>query len=432
MSDSTSSQQGSSPRLLEEVRRVLRLHHYSIHAERSYVDWIVRFVRFHRMQSRAELYPAEPKIEAFLSHLATVLDVAPATQNQAMNALVFLYKRVLEQRLNGRIDAIRADRKVNVPVVLTREEVAAVISLLEGTPQLVTKLLYGSGLRIMEAVRLRVKDVDFPMKQLTVRSGKGDQDRITTFPASLTVLLQNHLAKVKTLHQQDLAQGWGEVYLPHALARKYPQAGQEWGWQYVFPAREVSADPRSGLKRRHHVDPSVINKAIKAAVARAGLTKQISAHTFRHSFATHLLQRGTDIRTIQALLGHKDVATTQIYTHAMQEAGIGSQQPAGRVIGERRETPVAGQGIFVARPGRVVSRREKAGAAAGDAVSRLGIVVSSVGIVISSAKPVVSSPRLVISSAKLVISSPRKVISRLGVVVCCKTVGIELQTDAVC
>lgn len=222
---------------------------------------------------------------------------------------------------------MRADKKCNVPGVMTREEVAAVLSLMDGTAQLVAKLLYGSGLRIMEAVRLRVKDIDFQMKQLTVRSGKGDKDRVTTFPATLTPLLQNHLAGVRTLHQQDLAQGHGEVYLPHALARKYPNAAKEWGWQYVFPARNLSVDPRCALTRRHHVDPSVINKAIKAAVRRAGLTKPISAHTLRHSFATHLLQRGTDIRTIQQLLGHKDVSTTMVYTHILQQGGQGVPSP---------------------------------------------------------------------------------------------------------
>lgn len=315
------------PRLLEETRRVLRLHHYSIHTERSYMDWVVRFVRFHRMQRREELFPGEPRIEAFLSHLAVSGNVAPATQNQAMNALVFLYKRVLHEPLNEAIDAVRAERKANVPVVLSREEVMALLPRLEGIPQLVVKLLYGSGLRIMEAVRLRVKDVDFEMKQLTVRAGKGDRDRVTTFPTRLTPLLQNHLATVRVMHQQDLAQGCGEVYLPHALARKYRAAGGEWGWQYVFPARELSVDPRTGLRRRHHVDPSVINKAIKVAARRAGLSKVISAHTFRHSFATHLLQRGTDIRTIQALLGHKDVATTMIYTHVLRQGGQGVASP---------------------------------------------------------------------------------------------------------
>jgi integron integrase len=315
------------PKLLDEVHQVLRLYHYSIHTERSYVEWIVRFVRFHGMRSRADLFPAEPKIEAFLTDLAVQGHVAAATQNQAMNALVFLYKRVLNHAMEDRINAVRADKKINVPVVMTREEVATILSQLDGTPQLVAKLLYGSGLRIMEAVRLRVKDIDFPMKQLTVRSGKGDKDRFTTCPATLTPLLQNHLARVKTLHQQDLAQGHGEVYLPYALARKYPHTAKEWGWQYVFPARDIAVDPRSGVTRRHHVDPSVVNKAIKVAVRRAGLTKHISAHTFRHSFATHLLQRGTDIRTIQQLLGHNDVATTMIYTHVLQQGGQGVPSP---------------------------------------------------------------------------------------------------------
>jgi integron integrase len=324
MPDSTESKQ---PKLLDQVRQVLRLHHYSIHTERSYVDWIVRFIRFHSMRSRKDLFPAEAKIESFLTDLAVHANVAPATQNQAMNALVFLYKRVLNNPLQDSINAVRADKKINVPVVMTREEVAAVISLMDGTAQVVAKLLYGSGLRIMEAVRLRVKEVDFQMKQLTVRSGKGDKDRFTTFPTTLTPLLQNHLAGVKTLHQQDLAQGHDEVYLPHALARKYPAASKEWGWQYVFPARDLSVDPRSGVTRRHHVDPSVINKAIKVAVRRAGLTKHISAHTFRHSFATHLLQRGTDIRTIQQLLGHSDLATTMIYTHILQQGGQGVPSP---------------------------------------------------------------------------------------------------------
>ncbi len=324
MPDATRSQ---PPKLLDEVRKVLRLHHYSMHTERSYVDWIVRFVRFYGMRSREDLFPAEPKIEAFLTDLAVHGNVAPATQNQAMNALVFLYKRVLNHALPGSINAVRADKKITVPVVMTREEVAAVLSLMDGTAQVVAKLLYGSGLRIMEAVRLRVKDIDDQMKQLTVRAGQGDTDRFTTFPATLTPLLQNHLAGVKTLHQQDLAQGHGEAYLPHALARKPPNAAKEWGWQYVFPARNLSVDPRSGITRRHHVDPSVINKAIKVAVRRAGLTKHISAHTFRHSFATHLLQRGTDIRTIQQLLGHNDVATTMIYTHILQQGGQGVPSP---------------------------------------------------------------------------------------------------------
>jgi integron integrase len=244
-----------------------------------------------------------------------------------MNALVFLYRKVLEKPLDEVIDAVRAERKVNVPVVLTREEVSRIIAVMEGVPQLIVKLLYGSGLRVLEAVRVRVKDVDFAMKQVTVRSGKGEKDRFTTLPASLIPLLQNQLQRVKAYHEQDLAAGHGAVYLPYALERKYPGAARDWSWQYLFPARDVSTDPRSGVVRRHHVDPAVVNKAIKVAARRVGLTKVISAHSFRHSFATHLLQRGTDIRTIQELLGHADLATTMIYTHVVQQGGQGVPSP---------------------------------------------------------------------------------------------------------
>ena len=321
------SQEAKNPRILDQVRNTLRLNHYSIHTERTYIDWIKRYIAFHQMQSRHDLADGERKIESFLTHLAVDARVASATQNQAMNALVFLYKHVLSWPLDKPINAIRAPRKLNVPVVLTREEVARIIPLMDGTSQLVVKLLYGSGLRIMEAVRLRVKDIDFAMKSITVHSGKGDKDRVTTFPASAAMLLQNHLDKVRVLHQQDLAQGHGQVYLPHALARKYAGAATEWGWQYVFPARDLATDPLDGKIRRHHIDPSVVNKSIKVAARRAGITKIISAHTFRHSFATHLLQRGTDIRTIQALLGHNDVSTTMIYTHILQQGGHGVSSP---------------------------------------------------------------------------------------------------------
>ena len=319
--------QEQTPRLLDQVRNVMRLHHYSIHTERSYTDWIKRYIHFHHMRRREDLANGESKIETFLTDLAVNGKVAPSTQNQAMNALVFLYRQVLKAPLDEKIDAVRADRKVNVPVVLTREEVAKVVSLLDGEAQTIVKLLYGSGLRIMEAVRLRVKDVDFQMKQVTVRSGKGDKDRFTTLPVSLIPPLENQMRKARVLHEQDLAQGYGAVYLPYALARKYPSAAKEWAWQYLFPARDLSTDPLAGVLRRHHVDPSVVNKAIKVAVRRAGLTKVISAHSFRHSFATHLLQRGTDIRTIQELLGHTDVATTMIYTHVLQQGGQGVPSP---------------------------------------------------------------------------------------------------------
>jgi integron integrase len=314
-------------RLLDEVREFMRLKHYSIHTERTYCEWIRRYVKYHQMEGREDLQGGEKKIEQFLTHLAVKSNVSPATQNQAMNALVFLYKRVLKEPLQDEINAVRAPRKVNIPVVLTREEVRQLIDIMENTPQLIVKLLYGSGLRIMEAVRLRVKDIDYQMKQVTVRSGKGAKDRVTTFPSSIIPLLENHLAKVEILHQQDLRQGYGEVSLPYALARKYPNAGQEWGWQYLFPSRQLSTDPSSGKVRRHHVDPSVVNKAIKVAVKKLGLKKTISAHTFRHSFATHLLERGTDIRTIQALLGHKDVSTTMVYTHVLQQRGHGVLSP---------------------------------------------------------------------------------------------------------
>jgi len=314
-------------KILDEVRDVMRLHHYSIHTERTYSEWIKKYVHFHGMNSRDDLKNGEKKIEAFLTHLAVNKNVAPATQNQAMNALVFLYKKVLKNQLDEAINAVRATKKVNVPVVMTREETAKVITMMEGTTQLAVKLMYGSGLRMSETIRLRMQDIDYNMKTITVRFGKGAKDRITTFPSSIIPFLQNHLAKVKAMHENDLALGHGEVYMPHALARKYRNAAREWGWQYVFPARNLSTDPRSSIIRRHHIDPSVINKAIKVAVRKAGLTKRISAHTFRHSFATHLLQRGTDIRTIQALLGHTDVSTTMIYTHVLQQGGHGVLSP---------------------------------------------------------------------------------------------------------
>lgn len=314
-------------KLLDEVRDYMRLKHYSIHTERTYCDWIKQFIFFHQMSSRDDLKNGEQKIEAFLTHLAVKKKVAPATQNQAMNALVFLYKRVLKTPLTEEINAVRARRKTNIPVVMTRDEVREIMSVMDGVPQLIVKLLYGCGMRIMETIRLRVQDIDYQMKTVTVRSGKGAKDRITTFPEILAPLLQNHLAKVHVIHNQDISRGFGEVYLPYALERKYPNANKEWNWQYVFPSRNLSKDPMTGKIRRHHVDPSVVNKAIKTASKKIGLNKRITAHTFRHSFATHLLERGTDIRTIQALLGHKDVSTTMIYTHVLQQGGHGVVSP---------------------------------------------------------------------------------------------------------
>ncbi|NOQ16478.1 MAG: integron integrase [Methyloprofundus sp.] len=306
---------------------MLRRLHYSIHTERAYCDWILRFVRFHHIQEReALLVAAEQKVEAFLTHLAVQANVAASTQNQAFNALIFLYKQVLKQPLDG-VEATRSRKDKRIPVVLTREEVKLVLALMEGTPELIVKLLYGSGLRITEAVRLRVQDIDYGFKQITVRNGKGLADRVTPFPDNVAALISNHLERVKALHIQDLASGFGSVYLPHALARKYPHAEKEWHWQYVFPSRKLSTDPRSGVMQRHHVDQSSINKAIKQAVRKTDIAKKVSAHTFRHSFATHLLQRGTDIRTIQSLLGHKDLETTMIYTHVLQQGGEGVVSP---------------------------------------------------------------------------------------------------------
>jgi integron integrase len=313
-------------KLLEQVREVMRLKHYSIRTETSYSDWIRRYVKFHGMKSREELQPAEEKMELFLSDLAVNGHVAASTQNQAFNALLFLYREILHQPL-GQVQALRADRPVRVPVVLTVDEVREVITRMSGTPQLVAKLLYGSGLRLMEALRLRVQDVDFGMKQVTVRDGKGAKDRFTVLAEGVIPPLREHLERVRRLHEKELAAGGGSVYLPGALERKYPNAAREWRWQYVFPARDLSTDPRSGAIQRHHLDETTLHRAIKAAVAGAGIAKNVGSHTFRHSFATHALQRGADIRTIQELLGHNDVSTTMIYTHVLRQGGSGMKSP---------------------------------------------------------------------------------------------------------
>jgi integron integrase len=333
-------------RLREQVREVMRLLHYSIHTERSYWDWIRRYVKYHGMQARADLLPGEAKVESFLSDLAVNGHVAASTQNQAFNALLFLYREVLHQPLDN-IQAVRADRPERVPTVLTVGEVKQVLGTMSGTPQLVVKLLYGSGLRLMEGLRLRVQDVDFERRQVTVRDGKGAKDRYTVLPQGLVAPLREHLAVVQRTHEQDLRAGAGTVYLPGALERKYPNAAREWGWQYVFPARDLSKDSRSGVVQRHHLDEATINKAIKTAVARVGIAKRVSSHTFRHSFATHLLQRGVDIRTIQELLGHNDVSTTMIYTHVLRQGGYGVQSPldvdsAAMVLPDRADSGAGG------------------------------------------------------------------------------------------
>jgi len=315
-------------KLMDHVQQVLRVKHYAISTEKTYCDWIRQYVKFHKMQDKSELsLQPELKVEQFLSYLAIQRNVAVSTQNQAMNALIFLYKQVLNSPLEHKVDAIRSTKERKIPVVLTQDEVKQVITLLEGVPQLFVKLLYGSGLRISEASRLRVQDIDYDYKQITVRSGKGNKDRVTTFSTQLMPQLKNHLQRVKLIHDEDLKAGYGSVYLPYALARKYPTADKQWGWQYAFPSRNISTDPRSNIQRRHHIDHSVINKAIKLVVTRLGIAKRVSAHTFRHSFATHLLQRGTDIRTIQALLGHSELETTMIYTHVLNQGGEGVISP---------------------------------------------------------------------------------------------------------
>lgn len=308
-------------KLLERARDVLRLQHYSIRTEEAYLGWMKRYILFHSKRHPEEMGMAE--IEAFLTHLAVQGDVAASTQNQALNALLFLYRKVLERDLEGqKVDSVRARRKPKLPVVLTKDEVRRVISAMSGQYQVMAKLLYGSGLRLMECLRLRVQDLDFGMNELTVRDGKGGNDRITLFPEPLREVLRTHLERVKILHQQDLAAGYGRVYLPHALARKYPNAEREWAWQYVFPADKPAVDPRSGVIRRHHVHESTLQKAVRRAALQSGIAKKISPHTFRHCFATHLLMDGTDIRTVQELMGHKDVSTTMIYTHVLREQGV--------------------------------------------------------------------------------------------------------------
>ena len=313
------------PKLLEQVRDRLRVKHYSIRTERAYLDWIKRFIMFHDKRHPSKMAAAE--VEAFLSHLAVARNVSASTQNQAKSALLFLYKEVLGIELSWLENVTHAKAPQRLPVVLTEDEVRRVLGQIEGTLWLMANLLYGTGMRLMECVRLRVKDVDFQRGEITVREGKGFKDRVTMLPQVLLEPLKHHLEQVRKLHKDDLAQGYGRVYLPYALEKKYPNAAAEWGWQYVFPARGFSTDPRSGEVRRHHVDEKRIQRAIKRAVQQAGIVKPATPHTLRHSFATHLLQSGYDIRTVQELLGHKDVQTTMIYTHVLNRGGKGVVSP---------------------------------------------------------------------------------------------------------
>ena len=320
------------PSLLDRVRAAVRARHYSLRTEEAYAGWIRRFVLFHGERHPEEMGEAE--INAFVSDLATQGRVASSTQTQALSALLFLYREVLGRPVESLGDVVRAKRPERLPVVLTRGEVKAVLAKLDGSPRLVATLLYGTGMRLLEGLRLRVKDVDFGLNQILVRDGKGMKDRLTMLPAALRQPLQRHLAAVRALHEADLREGFGSVYLPDALARKYPSAAKWWGWQWVFPARERSVDPRgvSGdLKRRHHVGETLIQRAVQRAVREAKIGKHATCHTLRHSFATHLLESGSDIRTIQELLGHRDVATTMIYTHVLNRGGLGVTSPLDRM-----------------------------------------------------------------------------------------------------
>ena len=315
----------AEPRLLDRVRDKIRVKHYSIRTEQAYVDWIRRFILFHGKKHPATLGAVQ--VEAFLSHLAVEGKVAASTQNQAKAALLFLYKEVLGDELPWLDNVTHAKGPRHLPVVLTQGEVQAVLSRLSGTHWLLASLLYGTGTRLMECLRLRVKDIDFARREIVIRDGKGQKDRVTMLPAALSGPLREHMARVKALHDADLATGFGAVYLPNALERKYPNAAREWGWQYVFPARDLSRDPRSGVTRRHHVSDQAVQRAIKQAVRDSGITKPATPHSLRHSFATHLLQGGYDIRTVQELLGHADVSTTMIYTHVLNRGGRGVVSP---------------------------------------------------------------------------------------------------------
>ena len=312
-------------KLLDCVREELRLRGMSLSTEQSYARWVKRYVRFHEMRHPDEMGTKE--VREFLVHLATERDVAASTQNQALAALLFLYRNVLNRELGELGEIPSAKRPSRLPTVFTREEARAVLGKLKGRHRIMASLLYGSGLRLMELLRLRVKDVDFDGHQLFVRDGKGAKDRATILPDSVVETLRRHLERVKQLHEEDLARGFGSVHLPKALARKYPNAPKEWAWQYVFPSGQLSTDPRSGERRRHHLSPSSLQKAVKEAVRQAEIHKSASCHTFRHSFATHLLEGGYDIRTVQELLGHKDVRTTMIYTHVLNRGGMGVRSP---------------------------------------------------------------------------------------------------------
>lgn len=314
--------------LLGEVRRRLRVKHYSSRTEQAYLQWVRRYIRHHGMRHPREMGGVE--VEAFLTRLATRDRVAPSTQNQALSALLFLYRDVLALKLPWMEGVVRAKRSARLPVVLSLGETSRLLRSLSGREALMAGLLYGSGLRLMECMRLRVKDVDFERNEITVREGKGRKDRKTVLPDSLKPGLKLQIEQVRVQHLRDLDAGHGAVYLPNALARKYPNAGCDLGWQFVFPALRVTKDPRDGKPKRHHLDESVLQRAVKSAARLAGLDKPVTPHTLRHCFATHMLEAGYDIRTVQELLGHKDVSTTQIYTHVLNRGGRGVLSPLDR------------------------------------------------------------------------------------------------------
>ncbi len=316
----------SKQKLLDQVRTQVRLRNFSIRTEQAYTLWTKRYVLFHHKTHPNLLGPQH--VKNFLSHLAVNRNVSASTQNQALNAIVFLYREVLNKDPGKFNDFIRAKPGQQLPVVLTAEEVERILLNLNGLYKLMAGLIYGSGMRLMECIRLRVKDIDFEYLTITVRDGKGHKDRVTMLPQRFSESLQLHLQKIRILHQQDLMDGFGNVFLPYAIERKYPNANREWTWQYVFPACQLSHDPRSGVKRRHHLSESILQKNIRQAVLKSRISKPASCHSLRHSFATHLLKNGYDIRTVQELLGHKNVRTTMIYTHVLGKGAMGVKSPA--------------------------------------------------------------------------------------------------------
>lgn len=316
----------NKPKLLDHVSSAIRTRHYSIRTEEAYRGWIKRFILFHHKRHPKEM--GEVEINQFLSYLAEKKNVSASTQNQALSAIIFLYKHVLNRDIGDIGDVVWAKKSKRLPVVFTKQEVKAIMNHLTGVNWIMATLLYGAGLRLMECMRLRVKDIDFSSNQIIIRDGKGDKDRITMLPQAVKKALSEHLIRVKKIHAKDLKNGYGAVYLPYALQRKYFNANKEWGWQYVFPSSQFSIDPRSGVKRRHHLSESVLPRALRNVLREIYIYKKASCHTFRHSFATHLLESGYDIRSVQELLGHKNLNTTMIYTHVLNRGGRGVRSPA--------------------------------------------------------------------------------------------------------